>query len=118
MLSDRVYEDLVGDDAQQGDQNDGCDHAPHGMEAHLVGDEIDTVGSHHIEGGVGDVYDTGDTKDEGKPNGEKGVNTPTDETADDDVNNKNHITSLPQNELMTNAKAQSSNEIRSSNDKI
>jgi hypothetical protein len=33
------------------------------MEAHLVSDEIDTVSSDHVEGGVGDVYDAGYTKD-------------------------------------------------------
>jgi hypothetical protein len=63
------------------------------MEAHIVSDEIDTISSQHIKGGVGDVYDSGDTKDQGKPNGEKGVYTPTDETADDDVDNETHMTS-------------------------
>jgi hypothetical protein len=33
------------------------------MEAHLMGDEINTVSSHHVKGGVGDVYDSGYTKD-------------------------------------------------------
>jgi len=33
------------------------------MEAQLVGHEIDAVSSHHVEGGVGDVHDTGDAKD-------------------------------------------------------
>jgi hypothetical protein len=64
------------------------------MEAHLVGDDIDTVSSQHVEGGVGDVYDTGYTKDKGKPNGKKGEYTPTDETANDDVENEIHILSL------------------------
>jgi hypothetical protein len=94
MLSDRVYEDLVGNYAQQGDQNDGYDHAPHRMESRLVSDEIDTISSHHVEGGVGDIYDSGYTKDEGKADGEKGVYTPTDETAYDDVDNETHIPSL------------------------
>jgi hypothetical protein len=93
MLSDRVYENLVGDDAQEGDQNNGCDHAPHGMEAHLLSDEKDTVSGHHIEGGVGNVYDAGYTEDKGKPNGEKGEYTPTDETAYNNVDNETHMTS-------------------------
>jgi hypothetical protein len=63
------------------------------MEAHLVGDEINTVSSHHVKGGVGDVYDSGYTEDKGKPNGEKGEYTPTDETAYDDVDNETHMTS-------------------------
>jgi hypothetical protein len=66
------------------------------MEAHLMGDEINTVSSHHVKGGVGDVYDSGYTEDKGKPNGEKGVYTPTDQTADEDVYNESHISSLPQ----------------------
>jgi hypothetical protein len=93
MLSDRVYEYFVRDDAQQSDQNDGCDHAPNGVEAHLVGNDVDTVSSHHVKGGVGNVYDTGYTKDKGKPNSKKGVYTPTDETANDDVDNETHNTS-------------------------
>jgi hypothetical protein len=60
------------------------------MEAHLLGDDIDTVGGHHVEGGVGDVYDAGYTEDKGKPNGEKCVYTPTNETAYDDVYNESH----------------------------
>jgi hypothetical protein len=64
------------------------------MEAHIVSDEIDTISSQHIKGGVGDVYDAGDTKDQGKPNGKKGVYTPTDETTYDDVENETHMTSL------------------------
>jgi hypothetical protein len=70
MLSDRVYEYFVRDDAQQCDQNDGCNHAPNGMKAHLLGGEINTVSSQHVEGGVGEVYDAGYTEDKGKPNGE------------------------------------------------
>jgi len=60
-----------------------------------VSGEIDTVSSHHVEGGVGDVYDAGNTKDERKSNGEKGEYTPADETAHDDVENETHIPSLP-----------------------
>jgi hypothetical protein len=45
---------------------------------------------------VGDVYNAGDTKDQGKPNGKKGEYAPTDETAYDDVKNETHISSLPQ----------------------
>jgi hypothetical protein len=60
------------------------------MEAHLLGDEIDTVSSHHVEGGVGDVYDAGDTKDKGKPNGKKGEYTPADKSAYDNVEDKIH----------------------------
>jgi hypothetical protein len=33
------------------------------MEAHLLGDDIDTVSGHHVEGGVGEVYDAGYTED-------------------------------------------------------
>jgi hypothetical protein len=62
------------------------------MEAHLLSDEKDTVSGHHIEGGVGNVYDAGYTEDKGKPNGEKGEYTPTDETAYDDVQNQSHKT--------------------------
>jgi hypothetical protein len=40
---------------------------------------------------VSDVYDTGNAKDEGKPNGEKSIYTSTDETAHDDVQNESHI---------------------------
>jgi hypothetical protein len=93
MLSDRVYEDLIGDHTQQGDQNDGRDHAPNGVETHLVGDKKDTVSGHHIEGGVGDVYDAGYAEDQGKSNSKKGEYTPTDETANDDVENETHMTS-------------------------
>jgi hypothetical protein len=63
------------------------------MEPHLVGDDIDAVSSQHIEGGMGDVNDAGYTKDQGKPNGEKGEYTPTDETTDNDVDNETHMTS-------------------------
>jgi hypothetical protein len=63
------------------------------MDTHIVGDEIDTVSSKHIESGVGYVYDTGYTKDKGKPNGEEGEYTPTDETSNDDVENETHNTS-------------------------
>jgi hypothetical protein len=66
------------------------------METHLVSGEIDTVSSHHVEGGVGDVYDSGYTEDKGKPNGEKGEYTPTDETTYNNVDNETHIFSLPQ----------------------
>jgi hypothetical protein len=62
------------------------------MEAHLVGDDIDTVSSQHVEGGMGDVYDAGNTKDKGKPDGKKGEYTPTDEAANDDVDNETHMT--------------------------
>jgi hypothetical protein len=65
------------------------------MEAHLLSDEINTVSGHHIEGGVGDVYDSGYTEDKGKPNGEKGEYTPTDETAYNNVDNETHMTSQP-----------------------
>jgi hypothetical protein len=58
-----------------------------------VSGKIDAVSSHHIEGSMGDIYDAGNTKDKGKPNGEKGVYTPTDETAYDDVQNESHIPS-------------------------
>jgi hypothetical protein len=40
------------------------------MKAHLLGGEINTVSSQHVEGGVGEVYDAGYTEDKGKPNGE------------------------------------------------
>jgi hypothetical protein len=60
------------------------------MEAHLMGDEINTVSSHHVKGGVGDVYDSGYTEDKGKPNGEKGVYTPTDQTAYNNVYHESH----------------------------
>jgi hypothetical protein len=63
------------------------------VEAHLVGDDIDTVSSQHIEGGVSDVYDAGYAKDKRKPNGKKGEYAPTDETANDDVDNEIHISS-------------------------
>jgi hypothetical protein len=65
------------------------------MKAQLVGDEIDTVSSHHVEGSMGDIYDAGNTKDKGKPDGEKSVYTPTDEAAHDNVENEAHIPSLP-----------------------
>jgi hypothetical protein len=61
------------------------------MEAHLVGDEINAISSYHVEGGVCYVYDAGNAKDKGKPDGEKGEYTPTDETAHDDVQNEIHI---------------------------
>jgi hypothetical protein len=35
---------------------------PHGMEVHLLGGDVETAGGHHVEGGVGDVYDAGYTK--------------------------------------------------------
>jgi hypothetical protein len=35
-----------------------------------VGDEIDTVSSHHVEGGMGNVYNAGNTEDKRKSNGE------------------------------------------------
>jgi hypothetical protein len=60
------------------------------MEAHLLGSDIDTVGGHHVEGGVADVYDAGYAEDKGKPNSEKGKCTPTDEAAYNDVYNESH----------------------------
>jgi hypothetical protein len=64
------------------------------MDTHIVGDEIDTVSSQHVEGGVCDVYNAGYTKDQGKPNGEESEYTSTNETTDDDIQNKTHISSL------------------------
>ena len=58
-----------------------------------MGDKIDAVSSHHVEGGVGDVYDTGDAEDQRKPDSEKGEYAPTDETAYDDVQKKTHVSS-------------------------
>jgi hypothetical protein len=43
---------------------------------------------------MGDVYDASNTKDKGKPDGKKGEYTPADETADEDVENETHISSL------------------------
>jgi len=63
------------------------------MEAHIVGEDIDTVSSQHIEGGMGDVNDAGYSKDKRKSNGEKGEYTPANETAYDNVNNETHMTS-------------------------
>jgi hypothetical protein len=28
------------------------------MKAHLLGNDIDTIGGYHVEGGVSEVYDT------------------------------------------------------------
>jgi hypothetical protein len=61
------------------------------MEAHLLGDKKDAVCSHHVEGGMGDVYDAGYAKDKAKSYGQKSVNAPADETANDDVQNESHI---------------------------
>jgi hypothetical protein len=66
------------------------------MKAHLVGDDIDAVSSQHVEGGMGDVYDAGYTKNQGKPNSKEGEYTPTDETAYNNVDNETHMTSSPQ----------------------
>jgi len=63
------------------------------METHLVGSEINTVSSHHVESGVGDVYDAGYTEDEGESDSEQSEYAPTDETAYDDVYNEIHMTS-------------------------
>jgi hypothetical protein len=64
------------------------------MEVHLLDNDVDKVGGHDLEGGVGDVYDSGDAEDKGKPNGEKGVYTPTDETTYDDVYDESGIPSV------------------------
>ncbi len=85
MFPNRVDEEFVGEHAQQGDQDDGDAHAPDRMESQVMGDEIDAVGSHHVKGRVGDVHDAGNTKGQGKPNGEKGVYAPADKAGDDDV---------------------------------
>jgi hypothetical protein len=73
-----------------------------------LGDEINTVRSHHVEGGVGEVNDAGYSEDKGEPNGEKGVYTPTDKTAHDDVDkeihmdsNSNHQIPSSNNQIMT-----------------
>jgi hypothetical protein len=44
---------------------------------------------------MGNVHDASHTKDKGKPYGQKGVNTPADQAADDDVQNQSHIPSFP-----------------------
>jgi hypothetical protein len=64
------------------------------MEAHLVGGDINAVSSHHVKGGMGDVYDAGNTKNKGKPDGKQGEYTPADETANNDVEKEIHILSL------------------------
>jgi hypothetical protein len=64
------------------------------MEVRLLGDDVDSVGGHHVEGSVGDVYDAGYTKDKGKPNGDGGAYAPTDETDHDDVYDESYITSV------------------------
>jgi hypothetical protein len=65
------------------------------MDAQLMGDEVNAVSSHHVEGSVGDVYDAGNTKDQGKPDSEKGECAPTDETAQDDIDYKIHKAPRP-----------------------
>jgi hypothetical protein len=67
------------------------------MEAHIVGEDIDTVSSQHIEGGMGDVNDAGYSKDKRKSNSEKGEYTPANETAYNNVDNETHTTPSHQN---------------------
>jgi uncharacterized protein YjbJ (UPF0337 family) len=61
------------------------------MEAHLLGDKIDTVSGHHVKGGMGDVYDASYTEDKGKAYSQQSIDAPAYEAADDDVKKETHI---------------------------
>ena len=56
--------------------------------------DVDEVGSGHVQGGVGDIDDARHAQNQGKANGQQGVNAALDQAVDDDVQYHASILSL------------------------
>jgi hypothetical protein len=55
------------------------------MNAYFMSAVIDAISGQHVEGGMGNVNDTGHAEDQRKPDSQKGVHTPINQTAYDYV---------------------------------
>jgi hypothetical protein len=87
VFADRVDQEFVGQQTENGDNHNRDQHSHDGIESEFSGQAEDAISGDHVEGGVGDVDDAGHPEDQRETDGQQGQHASGDETGNENIHN-------------------------------